>query len=179
IMPHLSTMLMPDGIMQLIIKMTDLKERTSEKKSSDGDTGKSEDDGGTGDQETSQKQLVGVCPFLNEETNECSIWEYRPVSCRAFPLNYDGQNYYLADRSCPGLEAKSTMEKYILKQMKNDAMDYFEGMKLMGVTLPILQAVMMRTMQESYARILEQMSPEDMEALAKILTKTADSKKDE
>lgn len=27
-----------------------------------------------------------TCPFLNEETNGCSIYDERPVACRAFPI---------------------------------------------------------------------------------------------
>ena len=30
------------------------------------------------------KEFLSPCTFLNQETNSCSIYEYRPLSCRMF-----------------------------------------------------------------------------------------------
>ena len=43
------------------------------------------------------------CVFFNEGSNGCTIRFSRPISCRTFPLIYDGEKFRVSDNSCPGI----------------------------------------------------------------------------
>ncbi len=70
--------------------------------------------GTTGDTEQVEK---GCCPFFDAENDMCSHYSYRPLSCRAFPLENDGQRYLIADTNCPGI-GKGSMTAESLASMR-------------------------------------------------------------
>lgn len=47
------------------------------------------------------KNINGHCVFYDEETRKCKIYEYRPIGCRLYPLNYDDEEGVVVDKACP------------------------------------------------------------------------------
>lgn len=140
----------PTGITQLVIDV-DSKEK------------------GTGDEEEKQAGTrKGKCPMYNPDTKKCMIWSERPLYCRSFPLGYDGQVAYIKMDDCPGLDSVEEMDKELLKQMRDDARREFESARLLGITLPIMQALVMKDLQEQQLRLLSKLSPEQLEKLQKL-----------
>jgi len=44
------------------------------------------------------------CPLFNKEKKECLIYINRPLSCRTYPLEYDGSRFVVVDaENCPGI----------------------------------------------------------------------------
>nr|MDO8115707.1 YkgJ family cysteine cluster protein [Candidatus Sigynarchaeota archaeon] len=40
--------------------------------------------------------VKGKCPMYNKDSKRCLIWQDRPLYCRAFPLGYDGNSFFIA-----------------------------------------------------------------------------------
>ncbi|MHA1681320.1 MAG: YkgJ family cysteine cluster protein [Promethearchaeota archaeon] len=123
---------------------------------------------GADDVEESSSTEKGKCPMYNLESKKCLIWADRPLYCRSFPLGYDGVNFFIKMDDCPGINSVESMGKELLKQMREDAKKEFEGKRLLGIVLPILQGIVMRTMQEDQMKMLSKLSPEQMEKLQKV-----------
>jgi len=48
------------------------------------------------------KNVNGHCVFLNPENNACTIYPYRPLGCRLYPLVYDVEKGVVTvDKLCP------------------------------------------------------------------------------
>ncbi|MBD3188734.1 hypothetical protein GF325_18040 [Candidatus Bathyarchaeota archaeon] len=127
-----------------------------------------DDESGDEDSDESGNVKKGKCPMFNSESNKCLIWADRPLYCRSFPLGYDGVNYFIKMDDCPGINAVETMDKELLKQMREDARKEFEGKRLIGITLPILQGIIMRTMEQEQMKMLSKLSPDQLEKLKKV-----------
>ncbi|MFX0098552.1 MAG: YkgJ family cysteine cluster protein [Candidatus Hodarchaeota archaeon] len=191
--PYLKINQTPLGITELIMDIMDLpkekeerkeeekneeEEKEEEKKDDDAEKkieedSKQEDEKGDDDEEITTENTIklGKCPMYNVETKKCLIWTDRPLYCRAFPLGYDGINFFIKMEDCPGINASDTMDKEILKQMRNDAKREFEGKRLLGITLPILQGIVMKTLQEENLKAMSKLAPEDLEKLQSVFQK--------
>ncbi len=121
----------------------------------------------------------GKCPMYNTESKRCLIYPDRPLACRAFPLGYDANSFFITMDDCPGINAVDEMDKDLLKQMREDAKNGFEARRTMGITLPILQAILMRMLQEENMKVMSKLSPEDMEKLGSIMQKMGGDEKAE
>ena len=44
-----------------------------------------------------------ACIFYHEESNGCQIRYSRPISCRTYPLQFDGNKFKVIDKNCPGV----------------------------------------------------------------------------
>ena len=40
----------------------------------------------------------GICKMYDMEKKECTIYSSRPITCRAFPLKFNGKNYFIKDK---------------------------------------------------------------------------------
>ncbi|MHA1791804.1 MAG: YkgJ family cysteine cluster protein [Promethearchaeota archaeon] len=162
-----------------------VKEGEENEKPDDGDEDGEKDEPGDDDrpsEESAKKEDEaprGKCPMYNRETKKCLIWADRPLYCRAFPLGYDGMNYFIKMDDCPGINAVEDMDKELLKQMREDAKKEFEGKRLLGIVLPILQGIVMRTLQEEQMKFLSKLSPEQIEKLQQLQDILADAEKGE
>lgn len=113
----------------------------------------------------------GKCPMYNADGKACLIWKDRPVYCRAFPLGHNGGSFVVEMDECPGLAHEGEMDKELLKQMRLDAKATFDGKRLAGITLPVLQAIIMKTLQEEQMKTMSKLSPEDLEKLRTVFEK--------
>jgi Fe-S-cluster containining protein len=118
----------------------------------------------------------GKCPMFNKEGKTCLIYANRPAYCRAFPLGYDDGSYVIEMDTCPGLETKEEMSKDLLKQMRDDAKRVFDDGHQLGLVMPVLQAIIVNSMQEASMRAMSKMSPEDLQKMEDLMKKMGEGK---
>ena len=114
------------------------------------------------------------CPLYNKEKKECLVYDNRPLSCRTYPLEFDGKNFTVVDVECPGI-GEEGMSKEDLKEMRDTAKQMFYELTRMRIALPVLsqlisQKVMMDLMKQNM-EAMSKMSDEDRAKLDEILKK--------
>ena len=114
------------------------------------------------------------CPLYNKEKKECLVYDNRPLSCRTYPLEFDGKNFTVVDVECSGI-GEEGMTKEDLKDMRNTAKQMFYELTRMRIALPVLsqlisQKVMMDLMKQNM-EAMSKMSDEDRSQLDEILKK--------
>lgn len=128
-----------------------------------------------------EELLEEKCPLYNKEKKECLVYENRPLSCRTYPLEFDGKNFTIVDVDCPGLnEEGMTIEE--LKEMRDTAKRMFYELTRMRITLPVLnqlitQKVMMDLMRQNF-EAMSKMSDEDRAKLDEIFKKNQENPED-
>ncbi|MCK4483522.1 MAG: YkgJ family cysteine cluster protein [Candidatus Thorarchaeota archaeon] len=120
-----------------------------------------------------------ACIFYHEESNGCTIRYARPISCRAFPLEYNGEKYYLSDKNCPGV-GEGEVNKDALKEVRNLAeQEYRERIETLAA-LPGIYSIFMGMMIRQSADAMKDLSEEDKKHIEDIMSKSSeDEKQDE
>ncbi len=111
-----------------------------------------------------------LCAMFNKETNSCNIYYSKPISCSAFPLGYNGNNYFVINKECSGL-GKGDMTKESLKEMRNRAKLEFECRTRTTASLPLLQMLIMQFFEKQSREAMASLSDEDRKKLEEILAK--------
>ncbi|NHJ02419.1 MAG: YkgJ family cysteine cluster protein [Candidatus Heimdallarchaeota archaeon] len=115
--------------------------------------------------------LVGQekgCPMYDNENKLCNIYHSMPHECKAFPLGYNGQNYYIKDKSVPGL-GNGTMTKEKLIQDRDWARMDWEARLENQMTLPLLYSLFMQNLLEQQQKAMEEMPEEKRKQLDELL----------
>jgi len=125
--------------------------------------------------------LEEKCPLYNKEQKKCLVYDNRPLSCRTYPLEFDGKNFTVVDVDCPGI-GEEGMSKEDLKEMRETAKRMFYELTRMRISLPVLsqiisQKVMMDLMRQNM-EAMSKMSDEDREKLDDILKKEKEPQPD-
>ena len=118
--------------------------------------------------------LEEKCPLYNKDKKQCLVYDNRPLSCRTYPLEFDGKNFTVVDVDCPGI-GEEGMSKEDLKEMRETAKQMFFELTRMRISLPVLsqiisQKVMMDLMRQNM-EAMSKMSDEDRAQLDEILKK--------
>ncbi len=114
-----------------------------------------------------------ACVFFDEDANGCTIRYSRPISCRTFPLHYDGEKYFLSNKNCPGV-GQGEVSKEALKESRDLAeKDYIERMETIAA-LPAVYSLVMAPMLRQSAEAMERLSEEDRKKMEDILSKAQD-----
>lgn len=125
---------------------------------------------------TSIEELLEVkCPLYNKDDKKCLVYDNRPLSCRVYPLEFDGKNFSIVDVDCPGV-GEAGMNKEELKEMRDSAKMMYYELTRMRIALPVLnqvlsQKIMMDLMRQNL-EVMSKMSEEDREKLDEIFKKT-------
>ncbi|MFW9888949.1 MAG: YkgJ family cysteine cluster protein [Candidatus Thorarchaeota archaeon] len=115
-----------------------------------------------------------ACIFFDEDANGCIIRYARPISCRTFPLEYNGTKYYLSSKNCPGV-GQGEVTKNALKEAKELAeQDYKERMDTI-TTLPAAYSLVMEPMIRQSAEAMERMSEDDRRKMEELLSRTRET----
>ena len=137
-----------------------------------------------GEEETSKKDPLGSvpieelldvkCPLYNKDDKKCLVYENRPLSCRTYPLEFDGKNFIVVDADCPGL-GEEGITKEDLKEMRETAKVMHYELTRMRIALPVLnqlisQKMMMDLMRQNM-EAMSKMSDEDRTKLDEIFKK--------
>ena len=165
-LPYLDIYSKPDGTIDLIMKPLPPKPKEGEESKRDPFS-----------PVIIEELLEEKCPLYNKEKKECLVYENRPLSCRTYPLEFDGKNFTIVDVDCPGLNEEG-MEKEELKEMRETAKRMFYELTRMRITLPVInqlitQKVMMDLMRQNM-EAMSKMSDEDRTKLDEIFKKNQD-----
>ncbi|MFW9987703.1 MAG: YkgJ family cysteine cluster protein [Candidatus Odinarchaeota archaeon] len=119
------------------------------------------------------------CPLYNKDDKKCLVYENRPLSCRTYPLEFDGKNFIVVDADCPGI-GEEGMTKDELKEMRETAKTMHYELTRMRIALPVLnqlvsQKVMMELMRQNM-EAMSKMSDEDRAKLDEIFKKEREVK---
>ena len=163
-MPYLDIYNKPDGGVDLILKPLPPPPKEGEEE-------KKKDPFG---QVPIEELLEVKCPLYNKEDKKCLVYDNRPLSCRTYPLEFDGKNFTVVDVECPGI-GEEGMSKEELKEMREIAKIMFYELTRMRIALPVLsqiisQKVMMDLMRQNI-EAMSKMSEEDRAKLDEIFKK--------
>lgn len=116
------------------------------------------------------EELLNVkCPLYNKDDKKCLIYENRPLSCRTYPLEFDGKNFIVVDADCPGVGVGEGMKKEDLIKMRETAKTMHYELTRMRIALPVLnQVVSQKIMMDFMRQNLEAMSKMSDEDRAKL-----------
>ena len=167
-LPYLDIYSKPDGTIDLIMKPLPPKPKEGEESKRDPFS-----------PAPIEELLEEKCPLYNKEKKECLVYENRPLSCRTYPLEFDGKNFTIVDVECPGLNEEG-MTKEELKEMRETAKRMFYELTRMRISLPVVnqlitQKVMMDLMRQNM-EAMSKMSDEDREKLDEIFKKSQENK---
>ena len=126
--------------------------------------------------ETARKPLESepettACIFYNEQANGCEIRYSRPISCRSFPLEYNGEKYVLSSKDCPGV-GQGEVSKEALQEARRIAEQEFNERSETTAALPAIYSIMMNQMIKQSAEAMQQLSEEDRKKMDEILAKS-------
>jgi len=117
------------------------------------------------------------CPLYNVEQKKCLIYENRPLSCRTYPLEFDGNKFSVVDVDCPGIGEKG-MTKEELKEMRDTAKNMLYELTRMRIALPVLNQLISKTfmmdLMKQQMEAMSKMSDEDKAKLDDIFKKDSE-----
>jgi len=119
------------------------------------------------------------CPLYDHENKICNLYYSMPIHCSAYPLAFNGQKYFLADKEeCPGL-GNGKMTKEWLNTCKSRAQEHFNSQgSTMGV-LSILYGLILGHIMKKSQEAMEQLSEEDRKKIDELLAKSKSEKEEE
>jgi Fe-S-cluster containining protein len=162
-LPYIDIYQKPDGILELILKPFP-PQKDDEDKSIPQDPLK----------DTPVSELLdSKCPLYNKEEKKCLVYENRPLRCRNYPLEFDGQHFSV-DVDCPGV-GQEGMTKDELSNMREMAKTEFYELTRMRIALPVLNQIVssnfMKMLMKQQMEAMSKMSDEDKEKLDDIFKK--------
>lgn len=167
-MPYLDIYQKPDGGIDLILKPLPPKKEEDDKKEPRDPFSPA----------PIEELLEEKCPLYNIDKKQCLIFDNRPLSCRTYPLEYDGKNFKVVDVDCPGI-GEEGMTKEELTEMRENAKLMNYELTRIRIALPVLnqlvsQKIMMDLMRQNI-EAMSKMSDEDRAKLDEILRKGQES----
>ncbi|MCK5266101.1 MAG: YkgJ family cysteine cluster protein [Candidatus Thorarchaeota archaeon] len=111
-----------------------------------------------------------ACIFFNEEANGCEIRYSRPLSCRAYPLEYNGEKYYLSSKDCPGV-GQGEVSKEALQEARNLADQAFKERGETYTALPAVYSIIMTQMIRQSSEAMQNLSEDDRKKMDEIMSK--------
>ena len=112
-----------------------------------------------------KKDDDGMCNLYHRDNKKCMIYDTRPLYCRAYPLGFNGENYYLRSKECVGLN-KGKMTKEQLEVMRNSAFDEYIANRMSERVIPTLQRVIINTLLEQSKAFVDKLADSDEEIQA-------------
>jgi hypothetical protein len=125
-----------------------------------------------------EESIDRSCPIYNKETKECSSYDFRPLSCRTYPLEFDGESFSVVDDECEGLN-NGEMTAEDRKNMRDLATRMNGQLTQMRIMMPVIAQVMqnfiIQEMIEQQKKALEKMSPEQRQKFDEAMKKQTES----
>lgn len=118
------------------------------------------------------EQNKSGCPLYNTEDKLCTIYEHMPDICRAFPLNFNGNKYYIDPYNrqidCPGI-GHGTMSKEQLIEDRKAAEQAYINMNDSLLLTTLHYSLFMQHLQQEQQRIIEEMPEEERKKYEELL----------
>lgn len=108
------------------------------------------------------------CSLFDKENRLCNIYHSMPLECKAFPLGYNGKNYFIKDKSVPGI-GQGTMTKERLIEDRDNARADFEARIETQMMLPLLYSLFMQNLLEQQQKAMDEMPEEKRKQLDELL----------
>ncbi|MHA1724712.1 MAG: YkgJ family cysteine cluster protein [Promethearchaeota archaeon] len=164
-MPYLEIYTKPDGSFDLILKPLPPPKEGSEASSQEDPF-----------KETPIEELLEEkCPLYSKEQKKCLVYNNRPLSCRTYPLEFDGKNFSVVDVECPGI-GQEGMTKEELKEMRETAKTMNYELTRIRIALPVLNQIITRKimtdLMKQQMETMSKLSEEDKKKLDEILGKS-------
>lgn len=164
-LPYLEVYSRPNGTVDLILKPLPAEQKEKAEQSPE-----------EAFKQTPLDELLNEkCPLYNKEEDKCLVYENRPLSCRTYPLDYDGTHFSIVDVDCPGI-GQEGMTKEELKEMRDTAKQMNYELTRIRIALPVLNQIISRNVMMDLMRqnmeAMSKMSDEDRQKLEEIF-KTA------
>lgn len=118
-----------------------------------------------------------ACVFYNEEANGCEIRYSRPLSCRAFPLEYNGEKFYLSTKDCPGV-GQGEVSKEALQEARDLAVQLYKERGETMTALPAVYSIIMTQMIRQSAAAMQNLSEEDRKKMDEIMSKSSSNEEE-
>ncbi len=93
--------------------------------------------------ESEDREQKRGCPLYDKENKICNIYFSMPLYCKSFPLGYDGDRYFIKDKTCPGL-GKGAMSKEDLKEARDAAKLDFDSRVSTALVLPAVHGLALK-----------------------------------
>ncbi len=95
------------------------------------------------------------------------------MSCRTYPLEFDGKNFIVVDADCPGVGKKEELVELVKMRETAKTMNY--ELTRMRIALPVLNQIIsnnfMRMLMKQQMEAMSKMSDDDRGKLDDILKK--------
>jgi Fe-S-cluster containining protein len=164
-MPYLDIYQKPDGGIDLILKPLPPEPKEGAEESPPKDPF---------DAVPIEDLLDSKCPLYNKNDKKCLIYDNRPLSCRTYPLEFDGKNFIVVDADCPGI-GEEGMTKEDLKEMRETARTMHYELTRIRIALPVLNQIVssnfMKMLMKQQMEAMSKMSDDDKEKLDEIFKK--------
>ena len=115
-----------------------------------------------------------ACVFFNEEANGSEIRYSRPLSCQAYPLEYNGEKFYVTTKDCPGV-GKGEVTKEAVKEVRDLAEQAYKERGETYTALPAVYSIIMTQMIRQSTEAMQNLSEEDRKKMDEIMSKRAES----
>ena len=170
-LPYLDVYTKPDGLTDLILKPLVPPKENAEKTAPN-----------TLGETPIEELLEEKCPLYNKDQKTCLVYENRPLSCRTYPLEFDGKNFSVVDVDCPGI-GEEGMTKEELKEMRETAKTMNYELTRMRIALPVLNQIIssnfMRVLMRQQVEAMSKMSDDDKAKLDEIFRKNQEQSQQE
>ncbi|MHA1974190.1 MAG: YkgJ family cysteine cluster protein [Candidatus Hodarchaeales archaeon] len=110
----------------------------------------------------------GGCALFDKENRLCNIYHSMPLECKAFPLGYNGKNYYIKDKSVPGLGNGSMTKERLIEDRDNARAD-FQAKLENQMILPLLYSLFMQNLIDEQQKVMKNMPEEKRKQLEELL----------
>ncbi|MGY5874740.1 MAG: YkgJ family cysteine cluster protein [Candidatus Thorarchaeota archaeon] len=108
------------------------------------------------------------CIFFVEDANACSIRYARPISCQTFPLEFDGQKFFVTDRACSGI-GQGEVTKEVLKEARDLAEQEFRERTDTLTALPGIYTIVMTQLMRQSSEAMKDLNEEDRKKIEEIM----------
>jgi len=163
-MPYLDIYQKPDGNIDLILKpLPPPKEEEGENPPQ-----------APFDAVSIEELLEVKCPLYNKDDKKCLIYDNRPLSCRTYPLEFDGRNFIVVDADCPGIGEKNMSKEELIKMRETAKTMHYE-LTRMRIALPVLNQIIssnfMKMLMKQQMEAMSKMTEEDKAKLDEVFKK--------
>ena len=111
------------------------------------------------------------CPLFDHENRLCNVYHSLPLECKAFPLGYNGKNYFIKDKTVPGI-GNGTMTKEQLIEDRDAARADFDARVETQMLLPLVYSLFMQNLMEQQKKVMDEMPEEKRKQLDDLLKST-------
>jgi Fe-S-cluster containining protein len=118
------------------------------------------------------------CPLYDDNNKICNIYFSKPLFCSSFPLGFDGKNFFIKDKNCPGI-GKGKMTDDTLKKAREMAKEDFEARVDTSMLLPIIHGLTLGLILDQSKKRIDELSPEQKEKLTKMFAKDKEANEGE